>query len=102
MQTDEPILEEYQDVFQSLGLVKGVEHTIHMKPGAVPVVHPPHPVPVALSEPFKEELHRMERLNVIVKVHEPTDWISSLVIIRKNNKIRVCMDLSRYVENITP
>ena len=35
----------------------------------------------------------MEKLNVITRVHEPTDWVSSLVYSRKSNgKIRICLD----------
>ena len=34
----------------------------------------------------------MLELDVFEKVQEPTDWVSSLVIVRKRNKIRVCLD----------
>lgn len=35
----------------------------------------------------------MEANGIIKKVTEPTDWVSSLVLVKKsNNKIRVCLD----------
>ena len=35
----------------------------------------------------------MEKLGVIVKVNEPTDWVNAFVIAEKpNGKIRVCLD----------
>ena len=40
----------------------------------------------------KEELDRMEKLAVISKVDEPTDWVSSMVLVEKPGKIRICLD----------
>ncbi|XP_077508719.1 uncharacterized protein LOC144120167 [Amblyomma americanum] len=41
---------------------------------AVPVVQPARRVPLALREPLREELQRMEQGGIIAKVTEPTDW----------------------------
>jgi len=50
-------------------------------------------VPFALQNPLKDELDRMENLEVIEKIDEPTEWVSSLVIVeKKNGKHRVCLD----------
>ena len=36
---------------------------------------------------------RLENANVIKRVEEPTDWVSSLVVMEKSNgKLRVCID----------
>ena len=80
---------------KGLGEIKGVQHKIQIDPNATPVVHPPRKVPVALREPLKEELKRMEQLGVIKKCTEPTAWVHSLVVAKKKNKkLRVCMDPS--------
>ena len=34
----------------------------------------------------------MEQADHIVKVTEPTDWVSSLVVVVKGEKIRLCID----------
>ena len=36
----------------------------------------------------------MEKLGVIRKVDEPTDWVSSMVVVEnpKSNKLRLCLD----------
>ena len=35
----------------------------------------------------------MAQLNVIERVHEPTDWVNSVVIVTKpNGKLRICID----------
>ena len=57
-----------------------------------PVVHPPRKVPVALQDAVKKELERRDSLDVIEKVQGPSDWVSSMVVIVKPNKLRLCMD----------
>ena len=87
------ILGEYRDVFEGIGLFPG-ECTIRTDPDVPPVVHPPRRVPLALQDKLKAELERMEKLDVICKVTEPTEWVNSLVIVEKpeTGKIRVCLD----------
>ena len=58
-----------------------------------PVVHPPRRIPEALKPRVKKELQRLQSLNVITLVTEPTDWVSSLVtVIKPNGDVRLCLD----------
>ena len=85
------LMKEYGDVFERLGCLPG-KHTIVINETAQPVVHPCWNVPFALCGRLKDELDRMERPGVIAKVEEPTDWVSSLVVVMKaRGDIRVCM-----------
>ena len=60
-----------------------------------PVIHASRRVPVALRPKLKEELERMKKLDIIEPVNEPSDWVSSLVIVQKTNgSVRVCLDPS--------
>jgi len=57
------------------------------------VVHPPRKIPFTQREKVKEELDRMEKLGVIRKAEEPTEWVSSLVVVEKpNGNVRLCLD----------
>ncbi|GFO13988.1 hypothetical protein PoB_004049300 [Plakobranchus ocellatus] len=57
------------------------------------VVHATRKYPVHLQKELKDELDRMESLEVICKVTQPTDWVNSLAFSRKQNgKLRVCFD----------
>ncbi len=86
------VLREFEDVFKGLGCLSGV-HTIQVDKTVPPVVHPCRKVPFALKQQLKEELDRMESLGVIQKIDEPTEWVSSLVIVdKKNGKLRICLD----------
>ena len=49
-------------------------------------------MPAALREQVRAELDRMVNLGVIAKQDEPTDWVSSMVVVRKRGKLRICLD----------
>ncbi|XP_066970068.1 uncharacterized protein [Macrobrachium rosenbergii] len=60
---------------------------------AKPVVMPDRRVPISVRPKLKEELDRLVNLGVIVRVEQPTPWVSQLVIAHKRNSdIRVCLD----------
>lgn len=50
-------------------------------------------VPLAIKDKLKQELDRLEQLEIIKHVNTPTDWISSFVVAPKSNgRIRLCID----------
>ena len=63
--------EEYQDVFKGIGLFPG-EHHIKIDETVSPVINPPRRIPQALHSRVKDELNRMEKLQIVAKVDEPT------------------------------
>ena len=86
------ILKKYEDVFDGIGCLEGA-YRIKIDSSVTPVVHPPRKIPLTQRENVKEELDRMEALRVIRKADEPTEWVSSLVVVQKpNGKVRVCLD----------
>ncbi|XP_030849528.1 uncharacterized protein K02A2.6-like [Strongylocentrotus purpuratus] len=89
---NDDILIPYKDVFTGLGNMPGVVH-LTLEAEAKPVVMPPRRVPLSIKEDLKEELCRLEKLQVIETVEDPSDWVSSLVVARKpSGKLRVCID----------
>ena len=79
-----------QDVFGEIGCLSG-EHHIQIEGNAIPVVHPPRRVPYALMSKLKTELDRMKQLDIIEEIDEPTEWVSSLVIVEKaDGRLRIC------------
>ena len=90
---DIDLLDQYSDVFEGLECITDVTYHIKVDPTHPPVIHSPRRVPVTLRPKIQEELARMESLDVIKKVAEPTDWVNGIVIIIKpNGKIRICID----------
>ena len=88
--TKETILTAYKDVFEGLGHIG--DSTFMVNETVKPIQHAPRRVPVALRAEVKEKLTDLEKRGFIKKVTEPPEWISSMVIVAKPNKIKICLD----------
>ena len=74
-QEGQDILNDFPEVFQGLGNIKGAPIHIEIQEGATPYhLSTPRHVALPLLDPLKKELDRMEKMGVIRKVEEPTDW----------------------------
>ena len=94
-------LSKYSDVFEGLGCITDVIYHIELNPGSKPVVHPPRRVPVTLRPKVLEELKRMEQLDVIEKINEPTEWVNSMVtVVKPNGKLCICIDPRNLNQNV--
>lgn len=86
------ILEEYEDIFKGLGCVKGT-YKINMDPNVKPRIAPQRKVPLSILPRLKAKLDELIEQGVVSKVEEPTEWVSSLVIVeKKNGSLRLCLD----------
>ena len=83
------------------GKLEGNYH-ICLKPGAKPYsLTTPCRVAVPLLPQVKKELTRMQKLGVIKKIEEPTEWCAGLVVVPKQSgKVRICVDLTKLNENV--
>ena len=79
------ITQQFPMLFEGLGKLEG-EYTIQLQDNAQPhALTTPRRVPIPLMPAVKEELSRMEKLGVITKVSEPTDWCAGMVVVTKKN-----------------
>lgn len=86
------LLKRYKSCFQGVGLFPG-EYHIHLREGAIPVIHPPRRVPEALKDKVRKELDRMIDLDILEKVDIPTDWVNIIVYVTKpSGELRMCLD----------
>ena len=67
---------------------------IKMDPTAKPVVHGPRRQPAALLPKIVDKLKEMEREGHLAKVMQPTDWVNSMVVSSRGEKIEICLDLA--------
>ncbi|GFT79133.1 transposon Tf2-9 polyprotein [Trichonephila clavipes] len=89
----EMLIEQYKDVFTGVGEFPNEPYHITLKDNAVPVIHPPRRVPLALQPKLKSTLDRLEKEGIVSKVNKPTDWVQSLVIVENlNGNLRLCLD----------
>lgn len=84
-------LDEFPDLLNTTGTLPGT-YTIKLTPNAKGVVHPARRLPVSLKKQTIEKLSEMEKNGIISKVEQPTEWVSSMVVNIRNNKLRICID----------
>ena len=90
--TMQQIAADFHDVFTGEGKFEKKLH-LELDTTIEPVKQPVRRIPVAMKPKLKQELTRLEELGVIKAVDTPTDWVSSLVLVKKpNGKLRVCID----------
>ena len=97
----EDIVKQYPMLFQGLGKLEG-KHTIHLKEGETPFcLTTPRRIPLPLMKKVQEEIKRMEQLDVIESIDEPTEWCSSIVVVPKaDGRVRICADLTRLSQAV--
>ena len=86
------LLQKYSALWEGkLGLIRGVEHRIRLKSGAVPVRQHPYKAGPMDREREKGEVERMRSMDVI----EPQsgEWASPVVMVPKpDGSVRFCID----------
>jgi len=93
VQTADEIVASYPEVFQrELGALPGTVH-LEVVQGTTPVIAPPRHVPTSLKKKLEEELDRLQQLEVVAPINEPTPWVSSLAVaVKKPGALRICID----------
>ena len=71
----------FSDCFGELERLSIVHH-ITVDPNVSPVIHSPTRIPVALQDKLKCTLDKMVKSDAIEPITEPTEWVSSLVIVK--------------------
>lgn len=86
-------LEDCPELSRTTGTLPG-KYSIKIDPDAEGVVHPVRRQPVALKAKIIEKLNEIVKDGHIAKVDQPTEWVSSMVVVTRNDKIRICIDPS--------
>ena len=94
------LIEAYPEHFDRIGDFAGEYHIV-LRPNNHPMIHAPRKCPIHMRDEIKAELEEMMSHGIIQKVDEPTDWVNSIVYVRKNNdKLRLCLDPKDLNKNI--
>lgn len=89
--TKQDLVSEFDDILLGEGKLKGKLH-LELDRTVPPVVPPVRKVPFAIKEPLNQELDRLVKTGILIPVDVPTDWISSMVVVKKSNgRIRLCI-----------
>ena len=87
------LLIQHPDLKNATGSMPGT-YSMKIDPTVTPVVHGPRRQPAALLPKITSKLKEMEKEGHLAKVTQPTDWVNSMVVARKEEKIRICIDPS--------
>ena len=87
-------IKDYDDVFQSIGEIKGEPYNIKLKSKYKPDIAPCRGIAFGLMEKLKVELKRMGNGDIIEKAdNESPEFVSPILIKQKSDEgIRVCID----------
>lgn len=94
------MLDVNNDLFDGIGCLKGYEYDIDLVENPKLPIYTARKIPHALREAVKKELDFMVKHNIIVPVNEPTPAVSPMVIVRRENKLRICIDPSGINKNL--
>lgn len=85
-------VKQYEDVFHGLRRVKDIIYSMKLELVSRGVVRLARKVSVVLRQRVQEELEKMEGDDIITKVEGSMEWSSSVVVVVKQNKVRICID----------
>ena len=85
------LLDRHPDLENASGAMPGT-YSIKIYPTAKQVVHGPRRQPAALLPKIVDKLKEMEKGGHLAKVMQPTDWVNSMVVSSRGEKIRICLD----------
>lgn len=87
----ETIINKYSDVFVGIGELDG-DISLEIDPNVKPVIQVARRVPVKLKQDLREIIDDLEKQNLIAKVNVHTDWVSNVLLVKREGKLRVCLD----------
>lgn len=79
----------------TLGKLKDYQVHLHIDPTVKGVIQTRRRIPLQLRDPVERELQRLQDLDIIEPVNEPSTWVSPIVVVPKANskEIRICVDM---------
>ena len=89
--SEDELLRDFPEMRKTTGTLPG-EYKIQLEENAKGVIHPPRRLAASLRKKVVEKLKEMQSDGFITPVHEPTEWVSSMVVSFRNDKVRICID----------
>ena len=101
VQSKSELKQRFLKLFNGLGKLEG-EYRIQLRTDARPfALTTPRRVAIPMLPKVRAELERMERLGVVRRVQEPTEWCSGIVVVPKpGGKVHICVDLTHLNESM--
>ena len=92
--TNQALQQQYPEVFNGIGKLKGKQITLDIDPKVKPVVQPYRRIPFNLRDMVEEKIEELLQKDIIEPVESVTPWVNPVVIIpEKYGDIRLCVDM---------
>uniref|UniRef100_A0A2C9M5C5 Uncharacterized protein n=1 Tax=Biomphalaria glabrata TaxID=6526 RepID=A0A2C9M5C5_BIOGL len=88
---EDELQREFPEMLKTTGTLPA-EYKIQLQENAKGVIHPPRRLAATLHNKFEERLKQLKTDEFITPVHEPTEWVSSMVVSFRNDKVGICID----------
>ena len=97
---DYPVVGQYLDPFEGAGKILGAQYSINLRENALPVaLRAERRVAYSQYRRVEEKLKRMQRLDVIEEMSEPSEWYRPMVAVPKREAtVRICVDYRKLNE----
>lgn len=94
VKNNDSIIDEFKDVFEGkLGVIKGYKYKFKLKSGYQGKIEPCRNVPFKVYHTYKKELDKLEELDILEKIDEPTQFENAVVLVKKpDGSLRICLD----------
>lgn len=93
-------LNKEDDIFEGIGCLKKFIYDIDLIENPKLPICPARKIPHTIREEVKKELDEMVTQKIITPVTKPTPAVSPMVVVKRNNKIRICIDPSEINKNL--
>ncbi|XP_063361440.1 uncharacterized protein LOC134658236 [Cydia amplana] len=88
------------DLFEGIGCLKQYKYDIDLVDNPKLPICPARKIPHTIRQKVKDELDSMVEQKIIKPVTTPTPAVSPMVVVKKNDKIRLCLDPSDINKNL--
>ncbi|XP_058828586.1 uncharacterized protein K02A2.6-like [Topomyia yanbarensis] len=96
------LLRKYKDVFEGDGVFRG-KFKIEIDDSVTAVQQKARRIPLAYLPELKQKIDDLEKRGIVEPVNKHMEWLSNLVLVKKGNKMRLCLDpaeLNRAVKRV--
>jgi len=91
----QPSTDTFQNVFKGLGKMRDIQIKLHIDSKIPPIQQLVRRVPWHTRQKVEKELTRLQELDILEKVNEPTTWLNPYVVVpnKPGDQIRLCLDM---------
>ena len=90
------LLREYKDIFDSMGSLKNLEHTVQIDPSIQPCIQNPRRLLFLIKKQVETEIQKFRDQGFIEPVNSSPELVFPPVCVpKRNGDVRLCVDICK-------